>query len=282
MTCGALGIIVGVANSLTNNDAVASIAYFAATALLALALVVSAISNKPDNRIWPMLLLIAGSSIAGQIFDARFADQSSQQAIAEAFFLLLQILLAIGLTYISARRLGNDPLSGVVDGIIVGLGAWFLIWVGLLKPIIDTTNQTILVNALQGATLAASAVVFFTLATLFFGDSLRTPAVWLVAGAITFTLTGDLLFAAIDAGRIDISSNHALSAYVASLFFAAAAFLHPSIRSLTSKSIERQQRPLLGRLIVTTSALTLPVVVLAVSDPIDASDRTVRAVSIAV
>ncbi|MEY3749190.1 MAG: hypothetical protein RLZZ449_1084, partial [Actinomycetota bacterium] len=126
MTCGALGIVVGVANSLTNNDAVASVAYFAATALLALALVVSAISNKPDNRIWPMLLLIAGSSIAGQIFDARFADQSPQQAIAEAFFLLLQILLAIGLTYISARRLGTDPLSGVVDGVIVGLGAWFL------------------------------------------------------------------------------------------------------------------------------------------------------------
>ncbi|MEY2774979.1 MAG: hypothetical protein RL218_204 [Actinomycetota bacterium] len=282
MSCGAIGVLVGVVNTVTNNDSVASGAYLAATALLAVALVVSALINKPDNRIWPMLLLIAGSSIAGQILDSRFDDQIAQQAFSEVFFLLLQILLALGLTYISARRLGNDPLSVIVDGVIVGLGAWFLIWVGLLKPIIDTKNQTILVNALQGATLAASAVVFFTLATLFFGDSLRTPAVWLVTGAITFTLLGDVLYSAIDAGRLDISTNHALSAYIASLLFAAAAFLHPSIRTLTSKSIERQQRPLLGRLIVTTSALTLPVIVLAVNDPVDAADRAVRAVSIAV
>ena len=280
--CGALGVIVAVVNSLTDNDALASGAYFASTVLLGVSLVIAALMNKPDNRIWPMLLLIAGASIAGQVFDARFTDQASEQAIAEGLFLVVQLLLAVGLTYISAKRLGNDPISVVVDGIIVGLGAWFLIWVGLLKPIIDTTEQTIAVNALQGATLAASAVVLFTLATLFFGDSLRTPAVWLVAAAITFTLIGDVIYSAIDAGRIEASSNHALSAYIASLMFAAAAFLHPSIRTLTKKSIERQQRPLLSRLIVTTSALTVPVIVLASSDPVDTSDRVVRAVSIAV
>ena len=282
LTLGALGIIVGVANSLADNDSVASIAYLAATTFLAVALLVSAIVHKPDRRVWVMLLLIAATSIAGQILDNRFDATSPQQAVAEACFLLVQILLAVGLTYISARRLGSDPTSVLVDGIIVGLGAWFLIWVGLLKPIIDSTNQSLLVNGLQGATLAASSVVFFTLATLFFGDSLRTPAVWLVAGAITFTLAGDVLYSAVDAGRVDINTNHALSAYVASLFFAAAAFLHPTIRTLTNKSTERQQRPLLGRLIVTTSALTIPVIVLATVDPIDASDRAVRAVSIAV
>ena len=280
--CGALGVAVGVVNSFVNDDALASSTYLVATVLLGVALVIAAVVNKPDNRIWTMLLLIAGSSIVGQVVDSRFADDSPQQAIAEGCFLLVQVLLAIGLTYISARRLGNDPLSAVVDGIVVALGAWFLIWVGLLKPIIDTTNHTILVNALQGATLAASAVVLFTLATLFFGDSLRTPAVWLVAAAITFTLLGDVVYSAIDAGRLNASTNHALSAYVASLFCAAGAFLHPSIRTLTSKSIERQHRPLFSRLIVTTSALTIPVIVLAVSDPVDTSDRLVRAISIAI
>jgi diguanylate cyclase (GGDEF)-like protein len=280
--CGALGVVVAVINSLTDSDALASGAYLTSTVLLGVALVIAALVNKPDNRIWPMLLLIAGTSIAGQVIDARFTDQAPEQAIAEGLFLVVQLLLAVGLTYITAKRLGNDPISVVVDGIIVGLGAWFLIWVGLLKPIIDTTEQTIVVNALQGATLAASAIVLFTLATLFFGDSLRTPTVWLVAAAITFTLIGDVIYSAIDAGRIDASSNHALSAYIASLLFAAAAFLHPSIRTLTKKSIERQQRPLLSRLIVTTSALTVPVIVLASSDPVDTADRVVRAVSIAV
>ena len=269
-------------NSLVNDDALASAAYLGATALLAIALVTAAIVNRPDNRIWPMLLLIAASSIAGQVLDGRYDNHSQQQALAEACFLIVQLLLAGGLTYISTRRLGSDPVSVIVDGIIVGLGAWFLIWIGLLKPIIDTTNQTLLVNVLQGATLAASAIVFYTLATLFFGDSLRTAAVWLIAGAITFTLVGDIVYSAIDAGRLDISSNHALSAYIASLLIAAAAFLHPSIRTLTSKSLPTQRRPLLGRLIVTTSALTIPVIVLATNDPVDASDRIVRAVSIGI
>ena len=282
LAAAGLGVVVAGASSIIDRDAVSSGAYLAATGLLAVALVVSAIVNKPDNRIWPTLLMIAASSIAGQLLDARFDNPSTNQAIPEALFLLVQLLLAAGLTFIVSSRLGSDPLSVVVVGIIVGLGAWFLIWVGLLKPVIDVTDQTVLVTALQGATLAMSAVVFFTLATLLFGDSLRTPAVWFVAGAITFTLVGDVLYAANDAQRLSISANHSLSAYVLSLLLAAAAFLHPSINGLTKASATAQHRPLLSRLIVTTSALTVPVVVLATNDPVDSSDRIVRAISIGV
>ena len=282
LAAAGLGVVVAGASSIIDRDAVSSGAYLAATGLLAVALVVSAIVNKPDNRIWPTLLMIAASSIAGQLLDARFDNPSTNQAIPEALFLLVQLLLAAGLTFIVSSRLGSDPLSVVVDGIIVGLGAWFLIWVGLLKPVIDVTDQTVLVTALQGATLAMSAVVFFTLATLLFGDTLRTPAVWFVAGAITFTLVGDVLYAANDAQRLSISANHSLSAYVLSLLLAAAAFLHPSINGLTKASATAQHRPLLSRLIVTTSALTVPVVVLATNDPVDSSDRIVRAISIGV
>jgi hypothetical protein len=64
------------------------------------------------------------------------------------------------------------------------------------------------------------------------------------------------------------------------LFFASAAFVHPSISTLTAHGPVPQQRPLLGRLIVTTAALTIPVLVLALTDPADNSDRAVRAMSI--
>ncbi|MFM9112455.1 MAG: hypothetical protein ACKOPB_04260, partial [Actinomycetota bacterium] len=128
-TCVGLGVAAATASSIVDRDGVSSGVYLVTTGLLAIALVVSAVVNKPDNRIWPALLLIAASSIAGQILDARFDNPSTNQAIPEALFLVVQLVLAAGLTFIVSSRLGSDPLSVVVDGIIVGLGAWFLIWV---------------------------------------------------------------------------------------------------------------------------------------------------------
>ena len=89
--CGALGVVVAVINSLTDSDALASGAYLTSTVLLGVALIIAALVNKPDNRIWPMLLLIAGTSIAGQVIDARFTDQAPEQAINKVYNALLKI-----------------------------------------------------------------------------------------------------------------------------------------------------------------------------------------------
>lgn len=275
-----MGIALAATNSLLADSASADLLYLGSTICLALSLLVAAIVNRPDKWVLTGLLSIAACSVAGQVFDSAFPDRADMQIVAESFFLAVQILLAFGLLYIVSRRLGSDPRSVLADGLIVASGSWFLLWMLVVQPAIDREDRGVALTAIVGITLAVSVIVLFTLATLLFGDSSRTPAVWFVSGAITFTLAGDFIYASIESGRLGWSDVHGLTPFIIGMFMAAAAFIHPSITTLTDVGPTLPERPLLGRLIVTTSALTVPVVVLALTDPVDETDRIVRAVSI--
>jgi len=274
------GFLVAGINSLLADSSSADALYLGSTFCLAASLLLAAFVNKPDKWVLGGLLMIAASSVAGQVVDATFPNDADLQIVAESLFLVVQVVLAIGLLYIVSRRLGSDPRSVLADGLIVASGSWFLLWMLVVQPAIDLEGRSVALTAIIGVTLAVSVIVLFTLATLLFGDTSRSPAVWFVAGAITFTLAGDFIYASIDSGRLGWSDVHGLSPYIAGMFMAAAAFVHPSITSLTAQGPTLPERPLLGRLIVTTSALTVPVVVLALTDPVDDADRLVRAVSI--
>ena len=274
-----VGVALSACVALSGSSSFSNFAYLAATVQIVVFLAISAKFNKPDRVLWPALFVIATASTIAQVLDDNL-DTASLQVVPESLFLVVQITLAGGLLLIIRRRIGNDPLSVLGDGLIVALGSWFLIWVIFLQPTFDASTSSVVVTGIQGATLAFSSVVLFSLATLLFGDADRTPAVWLIAGAITFTLLGDFLYAANDSGRVQMDEQFINAAYVLCLFLCSAAFVHQSISTITEHGSVRTQRPLLGRLIVTTAALTIPVVVLALTEATDSVDRTVRAVSV--
>ena len=274
-----VGLALSVAVATSGSQSFSNAAYLIATVQVMVFLGISAKFNKPDKVLWPALFVIAVASSIAQILDGRFTNVNLQ-AIPEALFLLVQITLALGLLLVIRRRIGNDPMSVLGDGLIVALGSWFLIWVVFLQPTFNETTTVVLNTGIQGATLAISAIVLFSLATLLFGDAARTPSVWLIAFAITFTLAGDFLYAANDSGRFQISTQYINASYVFCLFLCSAAFVHSSISTITEHGAARAQRPLLGRLITTTAALTIPVVVLALTEAADQTDRIVRAISV--
>ena len=254
--------------------------YLIAAAQVIIAVAIGAVVNKPDRRVWPALLLLVSFLIAAQIFDNRDSDSISTQVVSEALFLTVQSILVCGLFVTVQNRIGRDALNVIFDSLIIGLGSWFLIWVVFLNPAQANSQDVFSVTAVRGITLASSAVVIFMLATLLFGDSERTPAVWLASGAISCSLVGDFLYATNQSGRFEIDEQIANAPYVASLFLVSATILHPSVSTLSSHTAVRSKQPLLGRLVLTTAALVLPVVVLALTTPTNETDRTVRAVSI--
>jgi hypothetical protein len=268
---------MSVAVATSGSQSFSNTAYLIATVQVMVFLAISAKFNKPDKVLWPALFVIAVASSTAQLLDGQFTN-ANMQAIPESLFLLVQVTLALGLLLIIRRRIGNDPMSVLGDGLIVALGAWFIIWVVFLQPSFDEGTTVLLNTGIQGATLAISAIVLFSLATLLFGDAARTPSVWLIAFAITFTLAGDFLYAANDSGRFQIDTEYINASYVFCLFLCSAAFVHSSISTITEHGAARTQRPLLGRLITTTAALTIPVVVLALTEAADQTDRIVRRV----
>ena len=275
-----VGMVAAAATAAADSVNLSNAVYLFATAQLAASVLVSVRVNNPKRIVWVSLLFIVAFSIAGQLLDGSFTKESELQSIPDALFLIVQIVLVAGLLFIVARRLGSDPTSVLVDGMIVALGAWFLLWVVFLQPSIGAGQYTILDSALRGITLATSSIVVFTLVTLVFGDTKRSPTVWLITGAICLTLLGDLLYAAESSGRFKVADHFANAAYIAALFTTSAAFLHSSVSSLVDQGPLLPKRPMKGRLITTTMALLIPVVVLSLTRPADQQDRVVRAISI--
>ena len=165
--------------------------------------------NIPDRRVWAALLLLIIILIAAQIFDNRDSSILLTQVISEFLFLGVQVVLVLGLFVTVQRSFGRDPANVVFDSLIIGLGAWFLIWVVFLNPAREISQDVVSVTAIRGATLASSAIVIFLLATLLFADTERTPAVWFATGAIASSLLGDFFYATNQSGRYEISGQFA-------------------------------------------------------------------------
>ncbi len=263
-------------------DDSSSVWFLSATVAFVLILFLAARVHRPDRSVWLFSLAIATTSFVGQILDNQLDSNDPARVVPELCFLLVQLLLIIALTTVVRRRLGTDTAGVLGDGIIVGLGAWLVVWVLLLQPSLATSDETTLVTALRGATLGASIIVLFLLATLFFSDMALTPAMGFIGLAIAMSFTGDILYAVSERGDVSISDGVANAPYIAALLLASAGFLHPTIRDITKPGRRRSAPPLMARLVTTTLALIVPIVVLAATDAKDTTDRVVRTVSVAV
>lgn len=275
-----LGFGLAAATVAASDGRISGWIYLGSTLQLAVALAVSWRVARPDRRIWAGLLVVVVLSVTGQVLDRSVGEAAATQAAPAGMFLLVQLVLASGLLFISWRRLGSDPVSVLADGVIVAAGSWFLIWWWVLQPTIARSDDPWWVTATAGVTLSVSSIVLFTLATILFGDTDRSPAVWFVAVAIAGAASGDVLWASGDAGRIAAAPTWATASYVVSLFAASAAFVHPSIRTLVERRPALRRRPIAGRLVVTTLALAVPVVALSLTDPVSDTDRWIRTASV--
>lgn len=277
---GAVGVVLGLVNMLTPSASVGNTFYFIAATQLAICVVIGFFAHRPDPRAWMVILGVALFTVAGQTLADTSLPDETLRIVSESFFLVVQILLASALLLVTLRRNGTAILNSLGDALVVALGAWLLIWIGLLQPSLNIAGEPAVISALRGITLATSTIVLFLLVSLLFSEANRTPSIWLLFGAISLSLLGDFLFALDKSGHASVSDRFLNAPYVISLFLASATFLHPSVRSLTHRSTTRQRQPLLGRLVLTTTALVVPLITIALFDPRNQVDRVIRAISL--
>ncbi|MFM7829648.1 MAG: hypothetical protein ACKO92_07440, partial [Actinomycetota bacterium] len=269
-----------VLHGLSPADSTTDFIYLVAAAQVVFAVLVGVLINKPDRKIWSSILFLIFVLLIAQFFDNRDSSSVGAKLFSESLFLAVQLILVLGLFLVVRRRIGGDPMNVVFDALVISLASWFFIWVGFLNPARAFSPDDVSATVIRGLTLASSAIVVFMLATLLFGSSVRTPSTWLASGAILSSLVGDVLYATNQSGRLSIDQQIANAPYVASLFLVSATVLHPSVATLSEQTTSRVRQPLLGRMILTTTALVLPILFLALSNPTDDSDRFVRAASI--
>ena len=244
--------------------------------------VASAVFLRTTVALWLSAMTVASLAVAQQTIGTSYADNVDWNVAAQTCSLALQILLILCLGLIVRGRLGSDTRDVFGDSLIVGLGVWLVIWVTLLQPSLNNSSETVLVNGLRGSSIALSIVVLFLLAILLFSDVMNTAAVAFICVAFIFRFSADVMrsYNARDGRTFEIKILDAL--FIAFLFMISAAILHPSILSIGKANPRRQLPPLLTRLVTTTISLVVPVLVLAITDSKDATDRLVRTISVVV
>jgi diguanylate cyclase (GGDEF)-like protein len=186
------------------------------------------------------------------------------------------------LLLIVRRRLLGQLTNVLTDGIIVGLGAWVLVWIFLIQPSLALTSNTPAITAIQSATLGVAMIVLFLLATLLFSNTAPSAPVAFLGLAVSLGLVGIILRSVIVRTDAHLSASTINASFLMAFALAGASFLHPNIRHINSGAISRSTAPLMTRLMTTTVSLIAPIIVLAITDPHDSTDRWVRTVSVIV
>jgi len=235
-----------------------------------------------------LLIALAGiSSVTGALLlehktGTLFEFSQHSALLPEGLLLALQFILIAGLISLVRQRLGTQARSVVIDGLIVGLGAWVLVWVLLVRPTLSNGSQSNTLTILTSCTLGVATIVLFLLATVLFSDSTPTPAVGLLGLSTFFLLVGTIARSVVARGDVNISIAVVHAPFIFAIALVGAAFLHPSMNTIMSQSHVRYSPPLMTRLVTTTTSLIAPVIVLAITDPTSTQDRIVRTISVVV
>ncbi len=228
----------------------------------------------------PMAALLAAVGLLYATAQLLSGDSPTYETPVAMALGLVGTACIIGCLVVLLRGQGAHSHPGLLgDSLIVALGSWIISWAALVQPIVSNAGGAAWNTVLYGVYQPTAAVVLFLVIVILLNNAYRPPSMWLLAGGLTFNLLGDLTYALIDGGHFGSGvERFALPMYCAAYFSAGAAFLHPSITTIrrTSAPVNRQ---VLGRLIVTTSSLVFPVIVLAGTAPNDVTDKIVRSIS---
>lgn len=273
----ALGVAFGIASAVLGTG-IADTLYVVAMLQLVGATVIAARAKRLD----PGFLVLSGLvGLCYLVANLLSSDAPSYEAVLPALFGLFGtfcIIAAVGIV-LSRRRNGlGDGVAG--DAMIIGLGAWILSWVVLVQPVLADTTAPIPAAILFGFTQPMACVLLFMVATLIFTRLERPPALWLLAAALFCSVVGDLTYALMSVGHVGLGAErYGTAFYVVAYFLGTGAVLHPTMHSVIAGRPEATETAPFGRLVVTTFALVIPMIVLSVSEVRNTTDMIVRALS---
>ena len=240
-------------------------------------IVIGLMAHKAQTSVAALAGLTAAAIFAARIIEN---DSSSSHSLAtESLFLASQILLVLGLVFSIRRRLTGQVANVLADGLIVGIGAWLIVWVYLVQPSLGITGNSASFTTIRSLSLGVAMIVLFLLVTLLFSQTVPSPANAFVGIAIALSLTGLILRAVVSRGDVSFSTATLDSPLLMAVALVGAGFIHPTIRHIAEGGTHTVPPALMTRLLTTTSSLIAPIIILAIDKPANIQDITVRTIT---
>ncbi len=259
-------------------------------AVAALVQVVPALALAPRLRRLPPLttrwlaVAVAAFGLA-VLHDHWFTHHGSGLLVTNALQLAGFTAATAGLTVVLRTRRAIDALALAGDSFIIGLGSWLVGWVAFAQPAVELDAVPTFTTIVGSLVFPSACVVVFLMAVVLVGEHHGRRGMLLLALGATAVVGASLLRSFELAGHITTESRPvALALLTLALVAVAGAvvvftLVDPSPVLGDHTRAAPSATRLLAQLVLTTSSLVFPVVVLAATGPSDATDRNVRAVS---
>ena len=258
-------------------DSFSSVPAIACLVVAVFGIVIGLMAHKAPTSVAALAGLTAAAIFAARIIEN---DSSSSHSLAtESLFLASQILLVLGLVFSIRRRLTGQVANVLADGLIVGIGAWLIVWVYLVQPSLGITGNSASFTTIRSLSLGVAMIVLFLLVTLLFSQTVPSPANAFVGIAIALSLTGLILRAVVSRGDVSFSTATLDAPLLMAVALVGAGFIHPTIRHIAEGGTHTVPPALMTRLLTTTSSLIAPIIILAIDKPANIQDITVRTIT---
>jgi hypothetical protein len=183
--------------------------------------------------------------------------------VADAFYLGSYPFLVAGLLLVVRLRSPGGDRAGLIDALIVAVGAALVSWAFLIAPFVGNPDLTVAGQVTSAAYPVAGLTVAAVAARPATGSGGRAPAFRLVVAALLVTLASNSIYVALQLRGAYHAGGPLDGGWLLVHLLWGAAALHPSMRRLTEPAAGRPA-PRPGRLALLSCAALTPPAVLAV------------------
>jgi diguanylate cyclase (GGDEF)-like protein len=239
----------------------------------------AAVSRTPIHRGVVRRFAVVGACFAvPALLTAIFGDRTD--AVEQGFVLLGTGSVVVAVVHLIHLRHPHATAGLLGDAVIVGMGGWIVTWIALVRPLSDRSDIDPWVGIIASISQPLGLVALLFAVMLLVTERVRRPVEMLIGSSIVIGLVTNFLGSLDDAQQIhsDLSGVCAALFLVGTTLFIAALH-HPSVVTLTVAQPSQTTPRAFGRLVVTTIAVAVPLVVLAVTEPAGVTDRLVRSIS---
>jgi len=207
--------------------------------MLAVVAVLAGIAiHRPQAR-GPWILLALGLALttAGDwtwvILERAFGVEPFP-SVADAFYLSGIGVTGAALVWLVRGRIPDGDRAGVLDALIVAVGAGLVSWIFLMAPIVADASATTAETAFAVAYPLVDIVILAVLVRIALAPGRKVPALAMLLGALLALLAADFAYAGLALADGYRTGHPVETGWLASSVLYAGAALHPSMLELTA------------------------------------------------
>jgi len=242
------------------------------------------VSRRRKHLDWTVALVI--SVTVAWFATAQFFDAATSQwgmFMHGALYLLGTLGGLTTYAIVVHQRPPGKLGATIADGLVLALAAWSINWIVFVQPLASVRHHHGATSVVDGLMGPATATMLFLVGLVVFTRTRPRLALMMLAAATCVDVGGHTMSAFIEAGHLSAGFDRvATMLHVVAYFAAGGALMHWSAAEILTPSTQFPLERRLGRLVVTTSSLLVPAVVVAATMPRSNTDRLVQFVSILV